>query len=183
MTAVDPGSGFDLEQWAEDVARLAGVVDRGFEAVHGFAPDGHRMVPAGPEEAAGMTARLREAGAHPSAEAFWSRFSAVELPDLDNGLWLGDADLVPRDRPTRLTGAVQDVVTGLGTDGGGAHYALSATTGRVYHLVAVVPEPDGSLEVADRCHSVAAPHLWHFLADRLAALAEAAAFVAARTAD
>ncbi|MCB5164143.1 hypothetical protein LG634_04740 [Streptomyces bambusae] len=180
-TAAPRATGFDLERWAEDVARLARDVERAFEAVHGFAPDGHRVCRAGPQEAAGLTARLRAAGAHPSAVAFWSRLAVVELPDLHNGLWLDDTDLVPRDEATRLTGAVEDVVTGLGSDGGGAYYAVSTTTGCVYHLVSVVPEPDGSLDVGDRCHAVAAPDLWTFLADRRTELAAAAEFTAAHT--
>ncbi|GGP76111.1 hypothetical protein [Streptomyces melanogenes] len=170
----------DLEQWGADMRRLVRLFQDGFQAVHGFEPDEHLVRTATAQEAAEASVLLAEAGAHRTLLAYYARMSAVELPDLENGIWIEDVPtlLHDRDHPTRLKGAVEDTVTGFATDGGGGHYAVSATTGSVYHMTAGAlytdaTYPDGLSDVAEAGFSIAAPDLWTFLDQLRTELGEA----------
>ncbi|MCZ7456090.1 hypothetical protein [Streptomyces sp. WMMC940] len=121
--------------------RLATEFVSGFEAVHGYPPDEHTvcLAPAG-EGAVLREALARQGVAGPLLE-YYGHLGAVELPDLDNGIWIDDgpsfiAQIETGNYPNRLTSAVDDTVSVFATDGGGGMYALSHTTGRIYHLTA-----------------------------------------------
>ncbi|MFD7942465.1 hypothetical protein [Streptomyces sp. NPDC059744] len=124
-------------------------------------------------------ALARQGVADPLLE-YYSHLSSVELPDLGAGIWIDDASSLTAqveagNYPNRLTGAVDDMVSVFATDGGGAMYALSRTTGRVYHLTA------GALigstyDLDETGYRIAAEDLWDFLEQlhaRLAAALEA----------
>lgn len=158
---------FDLDQWGAEMDRLAQIFQNGFAAVHGFEPGEHVV------RSATETAALPD-GTHDTLVAYYSRMGAVELPDLGNGLWIEDVPtLLSTDHPVRLIGAVDDTVTGFATDGGGGHYAVSDTTGCVYHLFAGALHEDGLYDVSEAGHSVVAPDLWTFLDGLRTNLAEA----------
>jgi hypothetical protein len=170
----------DLEQWGADMSRLVRLFQDGFQAVHGFAPAEHVVHTATAQEAAEAAVLLAEAGAHGTLLTYYAHMGAVELPDFENGIWIEDVRtlLHDRDHPTRLKGAVEDTVTGFATDGGGGHYAVSATTGRVYHMTAGAlytdaTYPDGLYDVDEAGFSVAAPDLWAFLGQLRTELGEA----------
>ncbi|MFI1100794.1 hypothetical protein [Streptomyces melanogenes] len=172
--------GLDLEQWGADMSRLVRLFQDGFQAVHGFGPAEHVVHTATAQEAAEASVLLAEAGAHGTLLAYYARMSAVELPDLDNGIWIEDVPtlLYGRDHPTLLKGAIEDTVTGFATDGGGGHYTVSATTGSVYHMTAGALStdatyPDGLYDVQEAGFSVAAPDLWSFLGQLRTELGEA----------
>ncbi|WP_371647000.1 hypothetical protein [Streptomyces mirabilis] len=94
----------------------------------------------------------------------------MTLPDLGNGIWIDDAASVAEGitagyRPTELDGALKDSVVVFATDGGGAMFAVSATSGRVYRLS--LGSLSGSVyEVGDVGWAVVGEDLWTFL-DRL----------------
>ncbi|MFF0291791.1 hypothetical protein [Streptomyces sp. NPDC005262] len=121
-------------------------------------------------------ALARQGVAGPLLE-YYSHLGSVELPDLDTGIWIDDASSLTAqvkagNYPNRLTGAVDDMVSVFATDGGGAMYALSHTTGCVYHLIA------GALigstyDLDETGYRIAAKDLWDFLEQLHAHLAAA----------
>ncbi|MFF1847696.1 hypothetical protein ACFVW9_39265 [Streptomyces sp. NPDC058217] len=157
----------DLRDWGMEMARLAEEFTVGFEAVHGYPSGAHTVctVPAagGAVSAAALVCR---GVAGPLLE-YYSHLGSVELPDLGTGIWVDDvssltAQVEAGNYPNRLTGAVDDTVSVFATDGGGGMYALSHTTGYVYHLTA------GALtgncyDLDETGYSTAAEDLWSFL--------------------
>ncbi|SPF07279.1 hypothetical protein [Streptomyces sp. MA5143a] len=128
-----------VRQWGEEMARLAEAFSAGFEAVRGYPPGGHEVRLVSAEEGEAAVALLGHAGAAEALLEYYAQLGPVVLPDLGNGVWINDASSVVSQReagnyPNRLTGAVDDAVTVFGTDGGGGLYAVSHTTGGVYHL-------------------------------------------------
>lgn len=108
---------------------------------------------------------------------YYSLLGSVELPDLDNGIWIDDASSrtaqVHADNyPNRLAGAVDDMLSVFATDGGGGMYALSHTTGCVYHLAAGA-STGSSYELDETGYGIAAEDLWGFLAQLKACLTAA----------
>ncbi|MFV5997735.1 hypothetical protein ACNPQM_36455 [Streptomyces sp. NPDC056231] len=108
---------------------------------------------------------------------YYGHLGAVELPDLDNGIWIDDASsfaaqVEAGNYPNRLTGAVDDAVSVFATDGGGGMYALSHTTGCVYHLTAGA-HTDNCYDLDETGYRITAESLWHFLEQLHARLATA----------
>ncbi|MFF7266488.1 hypothetical protein ACFZCL_40370 [Streptomyces sp. NPDC008159] len=128
-----------MRQWGEEMARLADAFSAGFEAVQGYPPGEHEVRLVSAEEGEAAVALLGHAGAAEALLEYYAQLGPVVLPDLGNGVWIDDASSVVSQReagnyPNQLTGAVDDTVTVFGTDGGGGMYAVSHTTGGVYHL-------------------------------------------------
>ncbi|MGW1552864.1 hypothetical protein [Streptomyces sp. NPDC002346] len=167
----------DLRDWGMKMARLAEEFVAGFEAVHAYPPGAHTVctVPA----AGGVvsaTALARQGVAGPLLE-YYSHLGSVALPDLGTGIWIDDvssltAQAETGNYPNRLTGAVDDTVSVFATDGGGAMYALSHTTGCVYHLTAGALT-GSTFELEKTGYSTAAEDLWSFLDQLHAHLATA----------
>ncbi|MFJ3274600.1 hypothetical protein [Streptomyces sp. NPDC086776] len=156
---------------------LAAEFVSGFEAVHGYPPGEHIVcrVPVG--EGPGVVEALARQGVAGPLLEYYSHLGSVELPDLGTGIWIDDvssltAQVEAGNYPNRLTGAVDDTVSVFATDGGGGMYALSHTTGDVYHLTA------GALtgscyDLDETGYSTAAEDLWSFLDQLHARLATA----------
>ncbi|MEU2264477.1 hypothetical protein ABZ557_30370 [Streptomyces sp. NPDC019645] len=139
----------------------------GFEAVHGYPPGEHTvgLVPAGESTAAAEASAGR--GLPGPLLDYYGHLGAVALPDLDNGIWIDDAaslaaQVEAGDHPTRLTGTVDDTVSVFATDGGGGMYALSHTTGSVYHLTAGALV-GSTYDLDEAGYRIAAEDLWSFL--------------------
>ncbi|MGW8955597.1 hypothetical protein [Streptomyces sp. NPDC055709] len=184
MTLTDPRSGgvhlVDMRKWHEDMELLAAEFMAGFEAVHGYPPGEHTVCRVPAEEGPVFAEALAEQGLPGPLLEYYVHLGPVELPDLDNGTWIDDATsliakLEAGNYPNRLTGAVDDTVSVFATDGGGGMYALSHTTGCVYHITA------GALigstyDLDETGYRIDAEDLWGFLEQlhaRLAAALEA----------
>lgn len=157
----------DLRKWHEDMELLAVEFVAGFELVHGYPPDEHSVcrVPAG---AGPVLARaLADRGLPSLLLEYYLHLGAVELPDLDVGIWIDDASSLifqaeAGNYPNRLTGAVDDTVSVFATDGGGGMYALSHTNGCVYHLTAGALV-GSTYDLDESGYRIAAEGLWSFL--------------------
>lgn len=170
----------DLRKWQRSLELLVVEFVSGFEAVHGYPPGDHAvsLVPAG-ESAAVAEVLARRGVAGPLLE-YYGHLGAVRLPDLDNGIWIDDASsLIAQveagNYPNRLTGAIDDMVSVFATDGGGDMYALSHTTGCVYHLTAGALV-GSTYDLDEAGYRIAAEDLWSFLEQlhaRLTAAVEA----------
>ncbi|NMI58870.1 MULTISPECIES: hypothetical protein [unclassified Streptomyces] len=164
----EPGP--DWVGWGREMRKLAEVFESGFERVHGFSPGEHEVELVSPEDGAEAVGGLAEIGVEGNLLAFYAELGAVTLPDLGNGIWIDDAASVTEGitagyRPTELDGALKDSVVVFATDGGGAMFAVSATSGRVYRLS--LGALAGSVyEVGDVGWAVVGEDLWTFL-DRL----------------
>ncbi|MFI9549780.1 hypothetical protein ACIHAR_38750 [Streptomyces sp. NPDC052016] len=129
-----------LREWGEEMTRLADAFATGFEAAHGYSPGKHEVHLASAEEGKAAVALLGQAGAAEALLEYYAQLGPVVLPDLGNGIWIDNASSLvsqreSRNYPSRLTGgATSDTVTVFGTDGGGGMYAVSHTSGGVYHL-------------------------------------------------
>ncbi|MFD4116622.1 hypothetical protein ACFWSJ_24575 [Streptomyces niveus] len=82
---------------------------------------------------------LVRAGAAEALQEYYAQLGSVVLPDLGSGIWIDDASSVVSQveagiYPKKLAGVVHDTVTVFGTDGGGGMYAVSHTSGGIYHL-------------------------------------------------
>ncbi|WP_351234419.1 hypothetical protein [Streptomyces sp. NPDC002133] len=158
---------------------LAAEFMSGFEAVHGY-PPGEHTVCRGTEEGPVLAEALARQGVARPLLEYYGHLGAMELPALDNGIWIDDAaSLIAKveagNYPNRLTGAVDDTVSVFATDGGGGMYALSHTTGCVYHITAGALV-GSTYDLDESGYRIAAEDLWSFLEQlhaRLAAAVEA----------
>ncbi|MEU2166045.1 hypothetical protein [Streptomyces sp. NPDC019208] len=184
MALTDPRSDgvrlIDWRKWRQGVELLVGEFVSGFEAVHGYPPGEHSvgLVPAG--ESAAVAEASAGRGLPGPLLAYYGHLGAVALPDLDDGIWIDDAaslaaQVEAGNYPNRLTGAVDDGVSVFATDGGGGMYALSHTTGCVYHLTAGALV-GSTYDLDEAGYRIAAVDLWSFLEQlhaRLTAAVEA----------
>lgn len=170
----------DLRKWRQGMELLVREFMSGFEAVHGYPPGEHTvgLVLAGESTAAAEA--LADQGLPGPLLEYYGHLGPVVLPDLGNGIWIDDAaslaaQVEAGDHPTRLTGTVDDMVSVFATDGGGGMYALSHTTGCVYHLTAGALAGN-TYDVGEAGYCIAAEDLWSFLEQlhaRLTAAVEA----------
>ncbi|MFF2519529.1 hypothetical protein [Streptomyces sp. NPDC058086] len=128
-----------LREWGEDMARLANAFSAGFQAAQGYPPGEHEVRLVSAEEGAAAVALLVHAGAAEVLREYYAQLGSVVLPDLGRGIWIDDASSLlsqteAGNYPKKLAGAVHDTVTVFGTDGGGGMYAVSHTSGAIYHL-------------------------------------------------
>ncbi|MET8956280.1 hypothetical protein [Streptomyces sp. NPDC004533] len=128
-----------LREWGEDMARLANAFSAGFQAAQGYPPGEHEVRLISAEEGAAAVSLLVHAGAAEALHEYYAQLGSVVLPDLGSGIWIDDASsLVSQAKagnyPKKLAGAIHDTVTVFGTDGGGGMYAVSHTSGGIYHL-------------------------------------------------
>ncbi|MEU0398238.1 hypothetical protein ABZ208_36905 [Streptomyces sp. NPDC006208] len=191
MTLTDPRSDrvrlVDLRKWRQGMELLAAEFMSGFEAVHGYPPGEHTvgLVLAG--ESAAAAEALAGRGLPGPLLEYYGHLGSVALPDLDNGIWIDDAaslaaQVEAGNCPNRLTGAVDGMVSVFATDGGGGMYALSHTTGCVYHLTAGALV-GSTYDLDETGYRIAAEDLWSFLEHlhaRLTAAVEARAGESAR---
>ncbi|MEV4446537.1 hypothetical protein [Streptomyces mirabilis] len=160
----------DWGSWGREMQRLAQEFMSGFERIHGFSPGEHEVVRVSPAQGAEAVRILTEAGIECALLDYYAELGEVTLPDLENGIWIDDAASVVEgikagNYPTQVEGALQDSVTVFATDGGGAMFAVSATSGHVYRL-SLGALAGSTYDVADTGWSVAADNLWSFM-DRL----------------
>jgi len=177
QAARDASDYVDLNEWAMGMARLADEFVSGFEVVHGYRPGEHTVCPVPPGEGAVSAAALARQGVAGPLLEYYSHLGSVELPDLDNGIWIDDASSLTAqvkagNYPNRLTCSVDDTVSVFATDGGGGMYALSHTTGSVYHLTAGALAGN-TYGLGESGYCIATEDLWCFLEQLHVRLAEA----------
>ncbi|WP_338596897.1 hypothetical protein [Saccharopolyspora sp. SCSIO 74807] len=111
---------------------------RGFEGIFGYPPDDNVVTRAEAGGESEAIAELSSMGASSDLLEFYSEVHEVSLPDVQNGLFIESATAVvdgAKDgQPTRVTGAVEDSVIVIGSDGGGGLFALSRSDGKIYLL-------------------------------------------------
>ena len=111
---------------------------RGFEDTFGYPPDDNVVTRAEEGAERESIAELSSMGASSDLLEFYSEVQEVSLPDVQNGLFIESATTVvdgaEDGQPTRITGAIEDSVIVIGSDGGGGLFALSGSDGKIYLL-------------------------------------------------
>lgn len=154
---------------------LAGEFMAGLHAVSGYPPEDHTVCLISAEEGAAAVATLGRGGVAGSLLKFYAQLGSVCLPDLEAGIWIDDAASLIRqveagNYPRLLAAAVDDGVSVFATDGGGGMYAVSHSSGYVYHLT-LGALTGSTYDVDEAGYTITAPSLTvflHQLRDRLA---------------
>ena len=175
MTGRKVSIGLDLREWREGMALLVEEFVAGFQAVSGYPPGDHRVCLVSAREGAAAVAALGRGGVAGSLLEFYAQLGSVCLPDLEAGIWIDDAaSLISQveagNYPRLLAGAVDDGVSVFATDGGGGMYAVSHSSGCVYHLT-LGALTGSTYDVEEAGYTVTATSLTaflHRLRDRLA---------------
>ncbi|MFD7339212.1 hypothetical protein ACFV98_24840 [Streptomyces violascens] len=158
-----------VREWGEEMAALAVAFADGFEDVYSYASGEYLVKIVTAQDGARALALLAEEGVTGALLEYYAVLGAVELPDLDRGIWIASPERVAEGilaGPLMpVTGAVEDTVTVFATDGGGDLYAVSTSTGSVCHLTGGACDGT-SYDVSETGYRMVAPDLWTFL-DRL----------------
>lgn len=118
----------DLPSWARRMSAEVRRLLDGFEERFGYEPDTNEI---------GLTTDDRGVGTSdlpPQVRAFFQSIDEVSLPDVWNGYFLGPADLVIRCFNDNDPGAVvvnseEHRAMSIGSDGGGAYFAIDLDAG------------------------------------------------------
>lgn len=126
-----------LSDWVEEMSELLDELLGGFEDRFGYPPDDNVVTRAEPGECAALEVLASVVDSHDLLE-FYSHVKEISLPDVQNGLFVDSAEVVVDGandgQPTRVTGAVEDSIIVIGSDGGGRRFAWSYSTGNVVRL-------------------------------------------------
>ncbi|MFD7659956.1 hypothetical protein ACFV4N_38770 [Actinosynnema sp. NPDC059797] len=156
---------------------LASKLMRNFEAGFGYPPGDDLLVEATAESGREAAQSLSSVGAPGELRDFYSRVQEVSLPDVGNGFFIASAEVLVEgirrgDRPTEVTGSVNDAIVVFGSDGGGGLFALSSSSGNVYRLSGGA-QIGSTYEVDESGIAVLASGFWEFLRYLLRELVQA----------
>lgn len=133
-----PISGPNVDNWVDEMSRLASRFAAEFETTYGYPPGEHYVSRAADSSGRdALAAVLRDAGARDLIE-FYSHVAQISLPDVGPGFFVDEAEYVAEGlrgaQPTQVRSVPSRTVAVFGSDGGGALFAADRQTGEIVRL-------------------------------------------------